>query len=212
VRERIGGLYAITPASPPPGHSMVSAAEEAIRGGARLIQYRDKGGDARKRRDSAAALVALCRSAGVPLIINDDVELTLQVGADGVHLGRHDGDPRKARTRLGPGAILGVSCYDDLELAVEAERAGASYVAFGSFFPSATKPGAVRPPLALLTRARQRLGLPLVAIGGITPENAGSLIAAGAHALAVVSGVFEASDIAAAAGAYACLFPTEDPR
>lgn len=209
---RIGGLYAITPESPPPGHSMISAAAEAIRGGARLIQFRVKGGDEEKRRDSAAALLALCRMAGVPLIINDDLELAQRIGADGVHLGRHDGDPREARGRLGPDAIVGVSCYGEMELAVEAERSGATYVAFGSFFPSPTKPGAVRPPLGLLTRARRQLRLPLVAIGGITPENAGSLIAAGAHALAVVSGLFETPDIAATARAYACLFPTEDPR
>ncbi len=135
-----------------------------------------------------------------------------EIGADGVHLGRDDGDPIAARRRLGADAIIGVSCYDDLALAQAAERAGASYVAFGSFFPSATKPHAVRASVELLSAARDSLRIPAVAIGGITPQNGELLIAAGARMLAVVTGVFAQPDLAAAARAYASLFVDGDPR
>ncbi len=155
----------------------------------------------------------------MPLIINDDVELAATVGAAGVHLGRDDGDPVAARTRLGPDAIIGVSCYDRLDLAQAATRAGASYCAFGSFFHSSVKPNAVRATPDLLSRARRHIPVPLVAIGGITPQNAGLLIAAGADLLAVITGVFAAPNITAAAQAFSHLFdiepgkrPTEFPR
>jgi thiamine-phosphate pyrophosphorylase len=204
------GLYAVTPdrwnaaaSQVPPLADLVA---QAIRGGARMIQYRDKGTDWRHRLAEAGELAELCRPLEVPLIVNDDPGLAQAVGASGVHLGRDDAWPLEARARLGPDAILGVSCYDRLDLAVSAERAGADYVAFGSFFPSSTKPGAVRAPLRLLAEARSRLRIPIVAIGGITPENGGPLIAAGADLLAVVAGLFGAPDIAAAARSYADLF------
>ncbi|HYN79087.1 MAG TPA: thiamine phosphate synthase, partial [Lamprocystis sp. (in: g-proteobacteria)] len=148
---------------------------------------------------------------------NDDIELARSVNAAGVHLGRGDADPAAARRRLGRTAIIGVSCYDRLDLALAAVQAGASYVAFGSFFPSTVKPGAVRPPVSLLTEARKRLDTTLVAIGGITPQNAELLIAAGADLLAVITGVFAAPNVAAAARAYSRRFepgarPMEYPR
>jgi len=201
------GLYAITPDIPAEtpdsaDRRLIAQVTQAITGGARLIQYRAKGLDAARRRAQAAALARLCDATGIPLIINDDLELALTVGAAGVHLGRDDGDPAAARRRLGAGAIIGVSCYDSLDLALTAAASGASYVAFGSFFPSTIKPRAARPTPNLLTQARARIAVPLVAIGGITPQNARLLIAAGADLLAVITGVFAAPDVAAAARAF----------
>lgn len=203
----LSGLYAITPDRPEAPERLLASVDQAIRGGARVIQYRDKGTDWARLAATATALTALCRSQGVPLIINDNLELALAVGADGVHLGRDDADPRSARARLGPHALIGVSCYDRLDLAVAAQRNEASYLAFGSFFPSPTKPEAVRCTPGLLVQARRALHLPLVAIGGITPQNADSLIAAGADMVAVITGVFAAPDVAAAASSYRRLFP-----
>jgi thiamine-phosphate pyrophosphorylase len=209
------GLYAVTPEHWTLG-LLARQVELAIAGGAQVIQYRDKSrdraSDQQRRLVEARALRAVCHAAGIPLIVNDDVTLAAAVSADGVHLGLDDGAPAEARRLLGPAAIIGVSCYDRLELAEAAQAAGADYVAFGSFFPSSTKPRAVRADLDLLRRARQRIGLPLVAIGGITPENGAALIAAGADLLAVVSGVFGGPDPRTAAQAYARLFDTPDLR
>ena len=191
---RLRGLYAVTPEAP----DAVDKVRLALEGGVALLQYR------RKRRDlaEARAVAALAHRHGVPLIVNDDVELALELDADGVHLGRDDGDLGAARRRLG-GRILGASCYDDPELARRAVEAGADYVAFGSVFASTTKPAAVRAPLALFAT---RLGVPLCAIGGITLENAPRLLAAGADLLAVVSDLFDAPDIRARAAQYQGLF------
>jgi thiamine-phosphate pyrophosphorylase len=205
------GLYIITPDSAGDPRTLAEQVARAISGGAGLVQYRHKVRD-QPRREQAIAVLAACRRAGVPCIVNDDIELAAHLKADGVHLGRDDGDPIEARRSLGPDAIIGVSCYDDLALARAAERAGASYVAFGSFFPSATKPHAVRASVELLSAARDSLRIPAVAIGGITPQNGGLLIAAGARMLAVVTGVFAQPDLAAAARAYASLFVDGDPR
>jgi thiamine-phosphate pyrophosphorylase len=205
------GLYTITPEHLGPVESLTLQVELAILGGARIVQYRDKsgsGGDPQRRVEAACALRAVCHAGGIPLIVNDDMALASAAGADGVHLGRDDAPPDEARRRLGPRAIIGVSCYDRLDLAEAAQGAGADYVAFGSFFPSSTKPHAVYADPDLLRRARRCVRLPLVAIGGITPENGAALIAAGADLLAVVSGVFGGSDPSAAARAYACLFDT----
>ncbi|MCK7575446.1 MAG: thiamine phosphate synthase [Chromatiales bacterium] len=209
TKTPLQGLYAITPDAPLPIATLVEQVGAAIAGGARVIQYRDKTHPPDERRRRAAALLVHCRAAGVPLIVNDDLDLAVELGADGVHLGRDDPDPRAARKRFGETAIIGVSCYDQLALAEAAADAGADYVAFGSFFPSTTKPKAVRPDPGLLTEARRRVALPLVAIGGITPHNGGPLIAAGADMLAVVTGVFAQADITAAARAYTNLFPKE---
>jgi thiamine-phosphate pyrophosphorylase len=200
------GLYAITDAVLLPDDRLTGAVERALLGGARLIQYRDKSHDAARRLTQAQALDELCRRYEIPLIINDDVELAAQVGAAGVHIGQDDPDLATARARLGPKAIIGASCYDRLDLALAAERAGADYVAFGAFFPSPTKPHEIRPPIALLWEARAALTVPIVAIGGITPDNAPLLLNAGADALAVVSAVFAQPDIQAAARRFAILF------
>ncbi|HHC71366.1 MAG TPA: thiamine phosphate synthase [Thiotrichales bacterium] len=198
------GLYAITPDRA--GPLLGETAERVLAGGARVLQYRDKGDDAERRLREARMLAALCHRHDALLIVNDDVELAAACGADGVHLGRDDGDPSIARARLGDGAVIGISCYDSLELAESAAAAGADYVAFGSFFPSPTKPEAVRASVELLHDARRRLALPIVAIGGITPENGPALVAAGAHMLAVISGLFGTADPTEAARRYAALF------
>ncbi|HXG28546.1 MAG TPA: thiamine phosphate synthase [Nevskiales bacterium] len=200
------GLYAITDAALSARRGLEADVAAAIRGGAVLIQYRDKSGDAERRRQQAAALLKVCRQYGVPLIINDDVELARALGADGVHLGAEDASLRAARARLGPEAIIGISCYDSLELARKARTAGADYIAFGAFFDSPTKPAAVRAPLTLLQEACANLRLPVAAIGGITPENGAALIEAGASLLAVISGVFGAENPETAARQYAALF------
>ena len=196
------GLYAITDG---PRKDLVDVCAAVLRGGATMLQYRDKTDDPARQRAEASALLGLCRPLGVPLIVNDDVELAAATGAAGVHLGEDDADVAAARQRLGNGAIIGVSCYDSLERARELAAAGADYLAFGAFFPSPTKPRARRATADLL-RAAQALRRPLVAIGGITPDNAGSLIEAGADFVAVISGVFGASDPETAARRYTDLF------
>jgi len=170
------------------------------------LQYRNKLASTAQRAAEARALAALCAGYGVPLIVNDDVELALAAGADGVHLGSGDGDLKAARACVGS-RLLGASCYDRLDIARRAVAAGADYVAFGSVYPSATKPSAVRAPLALFAQARA-LGVPLVAIGGITLENAADIIRAGADCIAVISALFDAPDVAARARAFTDLFST----
>ena len=204
------GLYAVTDSSLLNNRGLAGAVADAIDGGARAIQYRDKSTDQSKRRQEASALLALCREAGVPLIINDDVDLAKAIGADGVHVGLEDVSVAAARDALGARAIVGTSCNDSLERAQAAADAGASYVAFGRFFPSKTKPNASAAPVELLRRARGRLRLPVVAIGGITPENGALLLNAGADLLAVVQGVFAAHDIARAARRFHDLFDPEN--
>ena len=193
---RLRGLYAITPAD-------LSRVEPALASGALCaLQYRAKGAEAARRLSEARHLAQLCRAHGVPLIVNDDVELALVVDAAGAHLGRDDGDITAARARL-RGRLLGASCYDRPELARRAVAAGADYVAFGSVFDSPTKPAAVRAPLELFALD---LGVPKVAIGGITLDNAPRVLAAGADAIAVISDLFDAPDIAARATQYGRLF------
>jgi thiamine-phosphate pyrophosphorylase len=200
------GLYVITHTARASLDALLAAVARALDGGARTVQYRDKSEDAGRREREARALIELCRARGVPLIVNDDVALAALTRADGVHLGEQDAAPAAARARLGSDAIVGVSCYDSLERAEHAQAEGADYVAFGSFFPSPTKPYARRPARDLITRAHARIVIPIVAIGGITPENGAALVEAGAHALAVVSGVFGQPDARAAARRYADLF------
>jgi len=202
----IAGLYAITPDLTDTAQ-LLTACGRALSGGARVLQYRNKKAGRALRLEHALALSAICRKAGVTFIVNDDVDLALEVDADGVHLGRADGNLAAARRRIGRGKRLGASCYDRLALAEAAAAAGADHIAFGSMFPSATKPGAVRASPALFGQARG-LGLSMVAIGGITAENAGTVIAAGADAIAVIGALFEAGDIEARARDLAALFPT----
>lgn len=196
------GLYAVTDGPRP---DLLAAAAAALSGGAVMLQYRDKSRDATRRLDEACALLALCRRHDALLVINDDVELALAVGAQAVHLGEDDVGVAQARALLGPEAVIGVSCYDDLARARRLAAAGADYLAFGAFFPSPTKPAARRASLDLL-RDSAGLDLPRVAIGGISADNAAPLVAAGADYLAVISAVFGADDIAAAAARIDALF------
>lgn len=200
---RLRGLYAITPDTAADLCGPVSA---ALRGGARLVQYRNKAGPSELRSDQARQLQALCAAAGALFIVNDDIKLAHAVGADGVHLGKDDAGIEAARALLGAGAVVGASCYDSLDRAAAAATAGADYLAFGSFFPSRTKPGAVRADAMLLQTAHERFDLPLCAIGGITAVNGGALVAAGADMLAVVDGLFGAPDVERAAADYAALW------
>jgi len=206
LRSLPRGLYAITDSHLIPADKLTNQVAAAIRGGAAIIQYRDKSSSPAQRQQQAAALVSLCHDHGIPLIINDDVELAVAVGAHGVHLGKADSTVRSARKQLGANAIIGVSCYNEFERAVEAASEGADYVAFGRFFPSQSKPDTVTADPELLRQARQRLGIPVVAIGGITPENGQPLITAGAQLLAAIHGVFGQADVQAAARRYAELF------
>ena len=205
IKPVIAGLYAITPETADTTH-LVAAVRAAVQGGARAVQYRSKLADTKLKQAQAVALRAITRDQGAILIVNDSIELALTVDADGAHLGSSDGDWALARATLGPDKLLGASCYDRLDLAQQARDAGADYVAFGSVFLSPTKPGAVRASLDLFRQARTELDLPICAIGGITLANAPAVIAAGAHSLAVVSALFDASDIRAAAHDFARLF------
>jgi len=205
---RLRGLYAITPETADT-RSLLAKVEAAIAGGATLVQYRAKDLAPALRAEQATCLVALCRHHRIPMIVNDDVALAEAVGADGVHLGRDDGDARAARLRL-PHAILGVSCYADPARAEAAAALGADYVGIGSMFASSTKPDAVRATLECLGEARRRGGLPVAAIGGITAGNAGQAMAAGADMIAVVSALFDAPDIAAAARLLSNPFATHE--
>lgn len=204
--SRVAGLYAIADTQYLDDARFVGAVSKAIAGGARIIQYRDKSHDVTARLAQAKKIAALCRQHDVLFIVNDDVALAKESQADGVHLGREDTALTQAREILGPRAIIGVSCYNELARAEAAEKQGADYVAFGRFFPSRTKPQAVQASLDLLREAKKKLRIPVVAIGGITPENGASLIAAGADALAVIEGVFGQADVCAAAERYAKLF------
>jgi thiamine-phosphate pyrophosphorylase len=200
------GLYAITDSQLIPSGELTQRVSLAIAGGAVMIQYRDKRPVTAAGIDEVISLTLLCRQHGVPLIINDDVELAAEVGAAGVHLGRDDASLQAARARLGTDAIIGVSCYNDLQRARQAVTAGADYVAFGRFYTSHSKPEAVPADPGLLTQATTELAIPVVAIGGITPANGRALVAAGASLLAAIHGVFGQPDIKAAAQRYAALF------
>jgi len=204
TRHAVRGLYAVTPDTAD-SDLLYQRVEAILRGGARLLQYRSKNPEPRLRLTQARALLGLCRTYAALLIVNDDVSIAQTIGADGVHVGRDDASIAAARGALGS-RLIGASCYDSLERAVQAERAGADYVAFGSFFPSSVKPQAARAPIDLLRAARARVDVPIVAIGGITLDTAPALIDAGADAVAVVSALFEAADPSAAAHAFTRLF------
>jgi thiamine-phosphate pyrophosphorylase len=191
---KLRGLYAITP----DGDGVLDKVQRALEGGIALLQYRRKD---KASFDEAKALFALARRYSVPFIVNDDLELALELGADGVHLGREDGNLLNAREKMKT-KLVGASCYDRIDLARAAVAAGVDYVAFGSVFSSPTKPAAVRAPLSLFNDLR----IPLCAIGGITLQNAPQVIAAGADMVAVISDLFDAPDIARQAAAYRKLF------
>jgi thiamine-phosphate pyrophosphorylase len=193
---RLAGVYLLTPDTDEHGFERVlEVTRQAMDAGVRVLQYRNKSASRERRGDEARRLLALAHSAGALAIVNDDLDIAVAAGADGLHLGREDDSLEIARAQLKNGRLLGASCYDDLERARRAVAAGADVLAFGSIFASSTKPAAVRAPLALLTQARERWpALRIVAIGGINAPNIGEVAAAGAHAAAVISAVFDAAD------------------
>ena len=199
------GLYAITP-DIDDTVALLRKVEAALEGGARALQYRNKVADRALRLEQARGLARLCRGCRVPLIINDHLDLALEVDAEGLHIGAEDGACDDARRRLGPDRILGVTCYRKIENALEAVRMGASYVAFGGFFASPVKGGTGGAPMSILGEAKRRTALPVVAIGGITVENTPQLLAAGADSVAVITAVFGAPDIKAAAQRFSAIF------
>lgn len=188
--NRLQGLYAITDPKLSPGTQLLEDVKAALEGGAKIVQYRDKESSDLDKLANAKYLQSLCQAHDALFIINDDIELAQLIGADGVHIGKDDGDIQVARQRLGKQAIIGVSCYNDLQRAHKMKKLGADYVAFGRFFPSHTKPNAPSAELETLQQAKQQLSLPIVAIGGITPENGKALIDQGADMLAVIHALF----------------------
>lgn len=200
------GLYAITDEHLLPGALLMERTEAALRAGIALLQYRNKLASTAQRLAQAEALLILCRRHDTPLLINDDVALCVAIGADGVHLGQSDSGLRLARAQLGPEAIVGITCHSDLALARRAEQDGASYVAFGRFFPSVTKPHAKPADIGILPLARAALKIPIVAIGGINAENGGALLTAGADMLAVIHDLFAFPDVESRARALNSLF------
>ena len=205
----IKGLYAITDTANLSSELMLTRTEEILRAGAKLLQYRNKQANENTRIAEAEQLLDLCRKYSVPLIINDDISLAVQIGADGVHLGKTDSSVANARERLGNKAMVGCSCYNDLNRAQLVSKSGADYIAFGAFFPSPTKPGAAHATADIIQTAKQKFDLPVVAIGGITPENGQSLIAAGADMLAVISGLYASNDPFNTTKQYIKMFNTE---
>ena len=190
----ISGLYAVTP-DEPDTDLLLSKVEAALQGGISVLQYRNKIASHKLQTQQARAILPLCRQYQVPFIINDSIKLCLTLDADGVHLGGDDGNLIEARARLGADKILGASCYNSFDLALSAQEAGADYVAFGACFASSTKPNAPVAGLDLFKLAKMQLHIPAVAIGGITLENALSVIQSGASAIAVINAVFNADDI-----------------
>lgn len=207
-RGALHGLYAITPQTADT-ESLVARTRLCLDGGARLVQYRAKTLDPALALEQARRLAAQCRAAGALFIVNDSVDLALAIGADGVHLGRDDADPRHARSIL-PRAVIGVSCYAEPERARAAAAAGADYVAIGSMFPSSTKRSAARAPVEAIRLARQAGGLPVAAIGGISPSNAAGIVQAGADMVAVISALYDAPDVRGAAHLISRLFETNE--
>jgi len=204
------GLYAIADSGRIFEADFAAAVDAALAGGAVMVQYRDKGDDRVRRARQAGTVVRLCRAYGATAIVNDDLGLAATVGAHGVHIGRDDASLDAVRARLGASAVIGVSCYNEIGRARDAVARGADYVAFGSVYPSPTKPAAVHAPLTLLGRARAELDVPICAIGGITAERAAEVIAAGADLAAVIDDLFSAADIRSRARMYADAFARAD--
>lgn len=199
------GLYLVTPDWDDTDRLLV-ASEQAIQGGATLLQYRHKTASDALRREQAQALLALCRTMKVPLIINDHVDLCEAIDADGIHVGGTDASVADVRARVGADKIIGASCYGDLQLARDAKAAGASYVAFGGFYPSRVKKYAVTTPPDIVSRAISELNMPVCVIGGMTAENSKPLVALGAPMVAAISSVYSAEDPRSAAREFAELF------
>ena len=205
------GLYLVTPDWDDTAR-LVDATRSALHAGAAMLQYRHKQASPALRLEQATALLALCRRYRCPLIINDHVALCLALGADGVHVGGTDASVAQARAALGPGRIVGASCYGDLALAHAAQRDGASYVAFGGFYPSRVKQYSFRTEPAIIGLAKAAIALPLVVIGGMTPENAAPLVARGADMVAAISSVYAAAAQAAVVGAFGALYADHPKR
>lgn len=199
ARKVPSGLYAIIDTGITAENELLSRAAAVIAGGATTLQYRDKSADPEKRLDQATALAELCRRRKTIFIVNDDYKLAAAAGADGVHLGEEDDQLAAARDTLGAGAVIGISCYNQVETAINAEQEGADYVAFGRCFPSVTKPGERYITLDQIRVARQRVNLPIVGIGGISPTNVRQLTAAGVDAVAVIAALFSVADSESAA-------------
>jgi thiamine-phosphate pyrophosphorylase len=204
--QPLRGLYLLTDYHLTEQPGLVPAVAAALQGGVALVQYRNKHANRERKLWEIRDLITLCRPLNIPLIVNDEIELAAESGADGVHLGAGDGSVTEARRLLGEEAIIGVSCYNSLQRASEAAAQGASYVAFGRFFPSQTKPDAVLATPDLLRSARAELQIPLCAIGGIDSTNGGTLLEAGADLLAVIHAVLGAPDITQAATEIAALY------
>ncbi len=200
------GIYAITDCENFPGSAVISKTEIMLENGIALLQYRNKNRRSPEYSVLAERLLALCRRYGCPLVVNDDPQLAGDIEADGLHLGERDISIDEARCSLGKGKLIGYSCYNRMERAVYAERSGADYVALGAFHSSPTKPGAARIGLSQLQKTRRAVSLPIIAIGGITPENGREIVQAGADMLAVVSGLYRAADIARAVRLYRASF------
>lgn len=207
MKSRISGLYAVTP-DLADTDVLLEKVDAALRGGARVVQYRSKSADAVLQRSQAVAIAGLCRERRALFIVNDSAELAREAGADGVHLGRDDGEVARAKATLGAGKLVGVSCYNEIGLALAAVAQGADYIAFGSFFASPTKPAAVRADVQLLRTAAAQVALPIVAIGGIDVDNAAGLIDAGADAVAVIGALFDVPDVENQARRFVELFQT----
>jgi len=201
----IKGLYAITPDSADL-NTLIQKTKSAIEGGAFMVQYRSKIQDRDVKMQQCAAILRLCREHNVPCIVNDDVEMCRTLKADGVHLGEEDDNIAEVRHILGEDAIIGSSCYDQLDRAKSAQKEGASYVAFGAMFPTSTKPNAPRASLALLKEAKREIQIPIVAIGGITVNNAHDVIKTGIDAIAVITSLYEAKSIKETAETFVKMF------
>ena len=202
---RINGLYAITPELENTG-DLLDKTRQVLEGGAQLVQYRNKSANRILLREQAGLLLQLCREYTVPLIINDYLDLTIEIGADGLHVGQHDAAIAKARNQLGDNKIIGASCYNNLGLALQAEKEGVDYVAFGAFFPSLTKPNTVSVTMNLIGEAKNKITVPIVGIGGIRLTNAKKVIQSGCIAIAVCNDLFQSGNIKAKATQYAQLF------
>ena len=202
---RINGLYAITPELENTG-DLLDKTRQVLEGGAQLVQYRNKSANRILLREQAGLLLQLCREYTVPLIINDYLDLTIEIGADGLHVGQHDAAIAKARNQLGDNKIIGASCYNNLGLALQAEKEGVDYVAFGAFFPSLTKPNTVSVTMNLIGEAKNKITVPIVGIGGIRLTNAKKVIQSGCIAIAVCNDLFQSGNIKAKAAQYAQLF------
>lgn len=209
--QEISGLYAITP-DLENTNDLLNKVQQALEGRVQLIQYRNKLANEILRRKQAKLLLQLCREYGIPLIINDHLDLAIEIDADGLHVGQDDISVTKARNQFGQDKIIGASCYNNLDLAVQAEKEGADYVAFGAFFSSLTKPNTISVTMDLVDQAKKRISLPIVAIGGIKLANARTVIQGGCAAVAVCNDLFHTENIKATAIQYSQLFAENNQR